>query len=202
MAKIDKGGVAWEAVIKTIDYLVKRGSDDKYITDSFYNQIGMTENDFDKLWVKNGYSDAWELYDEREAGYSNKIEAPEEDVKEPTIEKEEPCLKLTPYLRTNENGEELHQIKSLKDMEIGGVIVPEGSHGGWVSSLDSVGDNSWFTKDVEVWDGVKIEPNTYLDTKMKIKDNSDITVAQAMTRNSKSREANKTGKQQSAKQSI
>lgn len=115
---------------------------------------------------------------------SEQVEA--QQVEEKSVVKE-PQLKLTPYLRTTENGEELHQIKALQNMNINGEFIPKGCYGGWISSLDNVGENTWFTKNVEVWQGVELEPNTYLDAVVKIKDNSDISVAQAMTRNGKKR---------------
>ena len=201
LAKIAMGGLGWENIVKTTNYLAKKDFGDKFMTDNFYNQIQMNEDDFYRLMVKNGYDDPMDFYDEVAKNYTK--ESPQEIVHTANTDKpKEVQLKLTPYIRKTEKGEELYQIKSIADIKIDGKTIPSGTHGGWISSLDRVGENSWFSKDVQVWDGVVIEPNTYLDAQIHIKSNEDIVVAKAMTNNKGSREANNADNGLFAKQGL
>ncbi len=196
LAKLSIGGLHWENIVKTTQYLVSKDLSAKYMRDGFYKQIGMDENEFQTLMSKNGYSDPMDYYDEVERLHSEKTPKVEKAV---VVEKQ---LKLTPYIRTTEAGEELRQIKSATDLNIDGKFIPKGTHGGWIASIDNVGHNSWFSKDVQVWGGVVIEPNTYLDAQIQIKSGEDIVVAEVMTKNKGSRDTSHADNGVSAKLSV
>jgi len=53
-----------DKVLKTIDYLVAKRSKDKYLSNAFFNQIGMSSDEFDGLLLKYD-TNAEELWEDR-----------------------------------------------------------------------------------------------------------------------------------------
>lgn len=166
-----KGGVAWERIIDTVTYLAKKDLNDKYLTNSFYSQIGMSENDFDKLIVKNGYSDAMDFYDE--------------------IEEKVLFFRLTDNKKPTKNYDgELYQIVATKDFEVNGIPISKGELGGWVANRNSLEGNSWIGEGISIKSGIKIPENTYLDSECEISNEDDLVVAKTLTKNAQAREKN------------
>lgn len=61
-----KGGVKWDNITKTIAFLISRDLKSKFLSEMFFRQVQMKENEFNALVKKNGYASAEALYKEKE----------------------------------------------------------------------------------------------------------------------------------------